>query len=100
MKLKKDFEALSRQLSLWKEERAHGLLYEDQTIQDILKSPDNKKTSLRYQKKIERFMRKRNLNADLKLLTNMPNGVLPLSNKTLNLLKQKPTPFKPIHPVA
>ena len=59
-------------------------------------------------------MRKGNVNGALKLLTNsMSNGILPLFNKTLDLLKQKhPGPkesspetllqglFRPIHPVA
>ena len=59
-------------------------------------------------------MNKGNVNGPLKLLTNsMSNGILPLSNKTLDLLKQKHPelkesspktllqgPFRPIHPVA
>ena len=59
-------------------------------------------------------MSKENVNGALKLLANsMSNGILPLSNITLDLLKRKHTeprepssetllqgPFRPIHPVA
>ena len=59
-------------------------------------------------------MNKGNVNGALKLLTNsMSNGILPLSNKKLDLLKQKHPelkesspeallqgPFRPIHPVV
>ena len=94
--------------------RKNILLYEGQTIQDILKTPENTTNITRTSKKFKVLMSKENVNGALKLLTNsISNGILPLSNKTLDLLKRKHTeprepssetplqgPFRPIHPVA
>ena len=64
--------------------------------------------------KFKNMMNKANVNGALKLLTeNMSNGILPLNDKTLTLLKQKHPeaneppqevllqgPTRPVHPVV
>ena len=87
---KEHLEALTRRLSLWNEGKINELLYEGQTIQDRLKAPENAPKTSQISKKFKVLMWKGNGNSTLKLFTNsMSNGILPLSNKTLDLLKQK-----------
>ena len=101
-------------ISLWSEGRIDGLLYLRQAIQDRSKVPENAINISKISKKFKVLITKGNVNGTLKLLRNgMPNGILPLYDKTLNLLKQKHLepkesspetllqgPFRPIHPVA
>ena len=83
-KSNEQLEALSRWLSLWDEGRIDELLHEDRTIQDCLKSSKTQSRQV--------LMNKRNVSGTLKLLTNsMSNGILLLSNKTLDFLEQKHT---------
>ena len=63
---------------------------EGQAIQDTLKSSDKPKTVAEISKRFAEMMQKGNVNGAIKLLTNnMKNGILPLNEQTLNLLKQK-----------
>ena len=83
-------------------------------MQDHLKAPENTRNISKISKKFKVLMSKGNVSGTLKLLTNsMSNGILPLSDKPLDLLKQKHPepngslpetllqgPIRPIHPVA
>ena len=67
-----------------------NLLHEGKTIQERLKISEKciniEKISLKFKSVIS----KGNVNGALKLLTqNMSNGILPLNDKTLTMLKQK-----------
>ena len=88
-KLKEHLETWTGRLSLWKERRIGELLYEDQAIQDRLKAPENVTNIAKISKKFKVLMSKGNVNGALKLLTNsMSNGIFPLSNKTLHLVRE------------
>ena len=77
-------------VSLWNEGRIDELLYESRTIQDCLKAPENATNIPKTSKKIQSSNAQGKVNGALKLLTNrMSNGILPFSNKTLDLLKQE-----------
>ena len=66
------------------------LLKEEQTIQERLKSSDSSMAIAKILMKLRILMSKGNVNGPLKLLTNnMPNRILPLTDATLQLLKQK-----------
>ena len=66
------------------------LLYEGQTIQEKLNSPDSSMAIANILIKFRFLMSKDNVNGALKLLAdNMLNGILPLADATLQLLKQK-----------
>ena len=66
------------------------LLKEGQTIQERLKSSDSSMAIAKILMKLRILMSKGNVNGPLKLLTNnMPNRILPLTDATLQLLKQK-----------
>lgn len=79
-----------------------------------MKAPKNNKNITKISKKIQSSNDQGNVNGTLKLLTNsMSNGILPLSNKMLDFMKQKHPeamesspetfpqgPFRPIYPVA
>ena len=59
-------------------------------MQDHLKAPENTRNISKISKKFKVLMSKGNVSGTLKLLTNsMSNGILPLSDKPLDLLKQK-----------
>ena len=76
-----------------------------------MKAPENAKDIPKISQKFKVLMSKGNVNGALKRLTNsMSNGIFPLYNKTLDLLKQKHAepkessaetllqgPFRPIH---
>ena len=80
--------ALKRRLKLWEEGKIEELLYEGQTIQERLKSPDSTVTKISI--KFRLLMSKGNVNGALKFLkNNMSNGILSLTDATLQLLKQK-----------
>lgn len=113
-KLKEHLEALTTQLSLWNEGRVDEILYEDQNIHDRLEAPGNTRSIIKISKKFKFLISKWNVNGALKLSTNsMSNGICPLSNKTLDLLKQEHPepmesssetplqgPYRQIYPVA
>ena len=87
-KSKEYLEALVRRLSLWNEGRIDELLFEGRTMQDRLKAPENTTNIAKISEKFKVLMTKGNVNGVWKVLTNsMPNGILPLSNKTPDLLK-------------
>ena len=82
--------AVKRRLKLWEERKIEELLYEGQTIQERLKSSDSSMTIAKISMKFRIFMSKGNVNGALKLWTNnMSNGILPLTDATLQLPKQK-----------
>ena len=83
--------ALERRLKLWEEGKIEELLYEEQTIQERLKSPDSSMTIAKILMKFRFLMSKGNVNGALKLLANnMSNGILPLTEATLQLLQKHP----------
>ena len=89
-KTKDHIAALERRLKLWQFGNLIELFKEAETIQKGLKSSTNIKTLVEISKQFAKQMNKGNVNGAIKLLTNkMQNGVLPLNNETLNLLKQK-----------
>ena len=106
--------ALERRLKLWDEGKIEELLYKGQTIQEKLKSPDSSMAIAKISMKFRILMSKGNVNGALKLLTkNVSNGFLPLTDATLQLLKQKHPesrepppkvliegPVRKIHPVV
>ena len=78
--------------------------YEGQTITERLKTTwkllKTLQTSPKYPKKIQSSNEQGNVNGALKLLTkSMSNGILQLSDKTLDLMKQKHSgePKKSLH---
>ena len=89
-KLKDHLEALNRRLSLWKEGELTELLIEGETIQKSLSDSKSIKSTAELSKKIKNYMKKGNINAAVKLLTNnMHDGILPLNNETINKLREK-----------
>ena len=89
-KCKDHVAALERRLKLWHSGNILELLKEAQTIQNGLKSVAQPKTIAEISKRFAEQMQKGNVNGAIKLLTNnMQNGILPLNDDTLNLLKQK-----------
>ena len=87
--------ALERRLKLWQGGKIEKLLYEGQTIRERLKSSDSSMTIAKISIKFRILMSKGNVNGALKLLpNNMSNGILPLTDATLRLLKQKHPEFR------
>jgi len=95
-KAKDHLKALERRLKTWKEGDVLELLREGETIQNLLQKIISKKRIAELSKQFASHMHKGNINAAIKVLTNnMKNGILPLNNETLKLLKQKhPKPTK------
>jgi len=89
-KSKEHFAALERRMELWKRGDLNELLKEGETIQKGLKSFNTKQSIAKISKLFAEHMQKGNVNSAIKLLSNkMQNGILPLNDETLNLLKQK-----------
>jgi len=89
-KAKDHLKALERRLDLWNPGNILELLHEAETIQKSLKTICSKRYISEISKKFASHMHKGNVNAAIKLLTdNMQNGILPLNDETLKLLKQK-----------
>ena len=89
-KAKDHLAALERRRELWQKGHLKSLFEEAKTIQNTLPSLQKPKTQEELRKKFVKVMRKGNINAAIKLLTNsMQNGVVPLSEETLQLLKMK-----------
>ena len=96
------------------EGKIEELLYEGQTLQGRLKWPNSSMIIAKISMKFRILMSKGNVNGALKLLTkNVSNGFLPLTDATLQLLKQKhhesrepppkvliEGPVRKIHPVV
>ena len=82
--------ALERRLKLWTDGHLAELLKGGETIQSSLKHVDGPKTIAQLSKKFVEQMQKGNVDSAIKLITsNMQNGILPLTDTTLKLLKQK-----------
>ena len=58
----KDHHALERRLNLWEEGKIEELLYEGQTIQERMKSPDSSMTIAKISMKFRVLMSKGNVN--------------------------------------
>ena len=81
---------MNRRLNLWKEGELTELLIESETIQKSLSDSKSIKTISELSKKNKNYMKKGNINAAVKLLTNnMHDGILPLNIEILNKLKKK-----------
>ena len=82
--------ALHRRMELWNSGNMIELLHEAETIQNYLPSTVKKHSIAEISKRFLKEMQKGNVNGALKILTNnMKNGVLPLNDETLSLIKQK-----------
>ena len=89
-KSKDHLEALNRRSDLWKEGELTELLIEGETIQKSLSDSKSLKSIAELSKKIKNYMKKGNINAAIKLLTNnMHDRILPLNNETINKLREK-----------
>ena len=89
-KAKDHSEALRQRMILWQSGDLLQLLKEGETIQKGLKDSTKPKSITQLSKRFVEYMNKGNINSTIKLLSNnMENGVLPLNDTTLNLLKQK-----------
>ena len=75
---------------LWQSGDLLQLFKEVETIQKGLKDLTKPKSIAQLSKKFAEYMNKGNINSAIKLLSNnMENGILPLNDTTLNILKQK-----------
>ena len=84
------FTALQRRMTLWHDGNVLELLKESATIQGTLKSANTRNTIAEISKKFVKKLQQGNISGAIKLLTNnIQNGVLPLNEKTLELLRQK-----------
>ena len=87
-KTKDHTKALERRLQLWTDGHLAELLKEGETIQSSLKQFNAPKTIAQLSKKFVEQMQRGNVDSASKLITNnMQNGILPLTNTTLKLLK-------------
>ena len=83
-------EALRRRMIHWRSGDLLQLFKEAETIQKGLKDSTKPKSIGQLSKKFVEHMNKGNINSAIKLLSNnMENGILPLNDTTLKLLKQK-----------
>ena len=106
--------SLERSLKLWEEGDISNLLYEGETIQERMKISEKGMNIEKISLKFKNMVSKGNVNRVLKLLAeNMSNGILPLTDKTLKMLKQKHPeaneplqagvlqgPTRPVHPIV
>ena len=89
-KSKDHLAALSRRSELWDDGNISELLYESTTIQERLSNGNDEMNIVKISSKFKDLMQKGNVNGALKLLTNnMSNGILPLTDETLQLLHAK-----------
>ena len=87
-KVKDHFEALQQRMILWQSGDLLQLFKEAETIQKELKDSTKPKSIAQLSKKFVEHTNKGNINSAIKLLSNsMENGILPLNDTTLNLLK-------------
>ena len=88
-KAKDHSEALRWRMILWQSGDLLQLFKEVETIQKGLKDLTKPKSIAQLSKKFAEYMNKGNINSAIKLLSNnMENGILPLNDTTLNILKQ------------
>ena len=81
---------LKRRLELWTKGEFYQLLEEGTAIQQNLKSSSRPKTIAEVSKRFLKEMQRGNINGAIKILTNnMENGILPINETTLQLLRQK-----------
>ena len=93
-KAKDHIAALERRIKHWQAGNTLELLKEFKTIQNSLQTFSKPKTIGEISKRFAEMMHKGNVNGAIKLITNnIQNGILPLNNETLNVLRQK-------HPTA
>lgn len=99
-KTKDHMDALER-LKLWHSGDLLQLLEECQTIQKFLPNINQPKNIGELSKRFAELMHKGNVNGAIKLLSNsMQNGILPLNDETLKLLRQKhPLPTEPVEDI-
>ena len=89
-KTKDHTKALERRLQLWTYGHLAELLKEGETIQSSHKQVDAPKTIAKLSRKFVEQMQTGNVDGAIKLITNnMQNGILPLTDTTVKLLKQK-----------
>ena len=89
-KAKDHTKALERRLKLWTDGHLAELLKERETIQSSLKRADAPKTIAQIVEKFMEHIQKGNVDRAIKLITNnIQNGILPLTDTTLKLLKRK-----------
>ena len=78
--------SLERRLKLWEEGNISNLLHEGKAIQERIKISEKDMSIEKISLKFKNLMRKGNVNGAFKHLTeNMPNEILPLTNKTLKM---------------
>jgi len=89
-KSKEHVSALKRRLALWENGDLSELLHEGETIQAQLNSTTNKRSIDEISRQFVGRMSKGNVNGAIKLLSNnMQDGILPLNEDTLRLLREK-----------
>ena len=82
--------SLERRLKSLEEGNISNLLHEGETIQDRMKISGKGMNIEKISWKFKKMMSKGNVNRAFKhLMENMSNGILPLNDKTLKMLKQK-----------
>ena len=106
--------SLERRLKLLEEGDIRNLLHEGETIKERMKSSKKGMNIEKISLKFKNIMNKGNAIGALKLLKeNISNGILPLNDKTLTMLKQKhpeanetpqevllQRPTQPVHPIV
>ena len=81
---------MERRIDLWTKGKIDELLFEGEAIQSRLRHINTPKSIGELSRKFTLLMEKGNVNGALKLLTsNISNGIPPLDERTLSLLKQK-----------
>ena len=89
-KAKDHTKALERRMELWWNGDINALVFEAETIQNRMKTVNSARDISQISKQFVMMMEKGNVNGTLKVLTNnMSNGILPLNDETLTLLKDK-----------
>ena len=89
-KAKEHAACLKRRLDLWMKGEFNQLLEEGIAIQQSLKNTNKPRTIAEISKRFLKAMQKGNINGAIKILTNnMENGILPINDNTLQLLRQK-----------
>ena len=90
LKAKDHLKALEKRVRFWKEENITELVNESKSMQYRLPSTKKKKSQMNIEKpssKFKQLMQKSNVNSTLRLLANdMSNGILQLSDETLQIL--------------
>ena len=89
-KSKDHLKSLETRFEIWKEEKINKLYEDGKTIQDRLKSDGSPNDTVKISKKFKLQIQKENDNGALKILiSNMNGGILPLTDKVIQLLELK-----------